>query len=191
MNLPRCSINNMNIPRDLYGPKKPQNCQMATQLVLRRLIVLLSRLYRGAWGNLCGLRAWFRWQGESRGDGVFTLACTPGKSLEPVFVIRTVPCNDTYLPTYLQLISTSEFSFGPRNWPLHNLFSTSLISAQFPLKRKDLHHPLSLILTPIIFCSHHLGPLYRASYTLNHSSVASVTNIGTPLARNKSTSGRL
>jgi hypothetical protein len=29
------------------------------------------------------------------------LACTPGKSLEPAFVIRTVPCNDTYLPTYL------------------------------------------------------------------------------------------
>jgi hypothetical protein len=27
----------MNIPRDLYGPKKLQNCQMAPQLVLRRL----------------------------------------------------------------------------------------------------------------------------------------------------------
>jgi hypothetical protein len=41
---------------------------------------------------------------ESRGDGVFILACTLGKSLEPVFVIRTVLCNDTYLPTYPQLL---------------------------------------------------------------------------------------
>jgi hypothetical protein len=138
-------------------------------------------------GETCGVcELGLDGRGESRGDGVFTLACTPGKSLEPAFVIRTVPCNDTYLPTYLQLISTSEFSFGPRNWPLHNLFSTSPISAQFPLKRKDLRRPLSLILTPIIFCSHHLGPLHRASYTLNRSSVASVTNIGTPLALNES-----
>jgi hypothetical protein len=37
---------------------------------------------------------------ESRGDCVFTLACTPGISLEPAFVIRTMPCNDTYLLTY-------------------------------------------------------------------------------------------
>jgi hypothetical protein len=40
---------------------------------------------------------------ESRGDGVITLACTPGKSLEPAFVIRTgrVIYILTYLPTYL------------------------------------------------------------------------------------------
>jgi hypothetical protein len=38
------------------------------------------------------------------------LACTPGKSLEPAFVIRTVPCNDTYLPTYLPMIILSHRS---------------------------------------------------------------------------------
>jgi hypothetical protein len=40
------------------------------------------------------------------------LACTPGKSLEPVFMIRTIPCNDTSsssssssLPTYLMCLA--------------------------------------------------------------------------------------
>jgi hypothetical protein len=52
-------------------------------------------------GETCGVcELGLDGRGEPRADGVFTLACTPGKSLEPAFVIRTVPRNDTYLPTY-------------------------------------------------------------------------------------------
>jgi hypothetical protein len=42
---------------------------------------------------------------EVRDDGVHNACSTPGYFLKPVFLSGTVPCNATYLPTYLPVNS--------------------------------------------------------------------------------------
>jgi hypothetical protein len=39
---------------------------------------------------------------EVRDDGVHNACSTPGYFLKPAFLSGTVPCNATYLPTYME-----------------------------------------------------------------------------------------
>ncbi len=60
----------------------------------------LSGVYRGAWGNSWGLRLGLRWRREVQGRWcIFTCFVHRDNPWKPAFVIRTVPCNATYLPT--------------------------------------------------------------------------------------------
>ncbi len=68
--------------------------------ILGHLLYLfsLSGVYCGAWGNLWGLRSRLRWQRAVQGRWcIFTCFVHRDNSWKPSFIIRTVPCNDTYV----------------------------------------------------------------------------------------------
>jgi hypothetical protein len=51
-------------------------------------------------GVTCGVcELGLDWQGGVQGDGVISLLVHRENSWKPAFVIRTAPCNDSYLPT--------------------------------------------------------------------------------------------
>ncbi|KAJ6484630.1 hypothetical protein C8R45DRAFT_931080 [Mycena sanguinolenta] len=76
----------------------------------------VRRIYRGAWGFSWCLRARSGEGTEVQGQRC-NLACFVhwDNSWEPAFVIRTMPCNCTYLPTYLPTVdkrAAKDANFG-------------------------------------------------------------------------------